>query len=137
MAPITLIPGMAKEVPADGANVTSKVTITAPSQADGKAVSYTVERARPLSSLSDPTGFKPGRLVANIQLSKAGAINPSVKIGVELTQGDVARANGQKFKIGYHNGQQWVIMKDNIPCATGTVEVELSKVGDPPIATSP
>jgi hypothetical protein len=128
---------MAREVPADGANVTSKVRITAPGQADGQAVSYTVERAAPLSSLSDPTGFRPGRLVANIQLSKAGAINPPVKIGVELTQGDVDRARGQNFKIGYHNGQQWVTLKDNIPCATGTVEVEMSKVGDPPIGVSP
>jgi hypothetical protein len=128
---------MAKEIPADGVNVTSKVTITAPGQADGQAVSYTVERAAPLSSLSDPTGFKPGRLVANIRLSKAGAISPPVKIGVELTQSDVNRAKGQQFKIGYHDGQKWVTMKENIPCVTGTVEVELSKVGDPPIATSP
>lgn len=137
MTPITLTPRMAKEIPANGANVTSKVTITAPGQADGKVVSYTVERAAPLSSLSDPTGFRPGRLVANIRLSKAGAINPPVKIGIELTQGDVDRARGQKFRIGYHDGQQWVTMKDNIPCATGTVEVELSKVGDPPIGVSP
>jgi len=137
MAPITLTPGTAKEIRAEGAEVTSRVTITAPGQADGQAVSYTVERAVPLSSLSDPTGFKPGRLIVNIRLSKAGAIDPPVKIGVELTQGDVARANGQRFKIGYHDGRQWVVMKDNIPCAPGTVEVELSKVGDPPIAGSP
>jgi len=58
MAPITLTPGKAIEIPASGADVTSKVTISAPGQADGKAVSYTVERAKPLSSLSDPTGFK-------------------------------------------------------------------------------
>ncbi len=137
MAPITLASGTPKEIPANNVNVTSKVTVTAPAQADGKAVSYSVEPAVSLGSLNDPTGFKPGRLVANIRLSKASAISPPVNIGIEITQADVTRASQQKFKIGYHNGQEWVTLKRDIACAAGTVEVTLSKVGDPPIAVSP
>jgi len=137
MAPITLAAGTRKEIPADNMNVTSKVTITAPAQADGKAVSYSVEPAVSLSSLKDPGGFGPGRLVANIRLSKSSAISPPVTIGIEITLADVARAAQQKFKIGYHNGQEWVTLKRDIDCAAGTVEVALSKVGDPPIAVSP
>jgi hypothetical protein len=137
MAPDTLTPGARKDVRADGVNVTSKVTIMAPAQADGKVVSYSAEPAVSFASLADPTSFRPGRLIANIRLSKASAINPPVKLGIELTQADVTRANGRKFKVGYHDGQQWVVMKDNIPCAVGNTEVELSKVGDPPLGLAP
>jgi len=137
MAPITLTPGVPKDILADGVNVTSKVTITVPNQSDGKTISYTSEPAVSLASLADPTNFRPGRMVVNIRLSKAGAINPPVKLSVELTQTDVGRANGQKFKVGYHDGRQWVVLKDNIPCAVGSTQVELSKVGDPPIGVAP
>jgi len=135
--PNALAAGVAKEIVADGTKVSSKVTITAPSQTDGKVVSYSVEPAVSLSSLNDPGNFKPGRLVANIRLSKDSAIGPPVKIGIEITQQDVTRANNQYFRIGYHDGQKWVKLKDNIACAAGTVEVQLSKVGDPPIAVGP
>ena len=137
MAPVTLTPDTPKDIHADGVNVTSKVTVTLPAQSDGKTVSYTTEPAISLASLADPTSFRPGRLVANIRLSKASAINPPVKLKLELTQADVTRANGQKFKVGYHDGRQWVVLKDNIPCAVGYTEVELSKVGDPPLGVGP
>jgi hypothetical protein len=137
MALKSLAPDAAKNIPVDGVKVTSRVKITAPKQADGKKVSYTTENLASLADLADPTNFKPGRLIANIRLSKASAIYPPVMLGIEITQADVQRAGGQKFKVGYHNGSQWVVMKHDIASAASTVEVELSKVGDPPIGISP
>ena len=137
MAPTALTPGVSRPIPVDNVNVTSKVTITVPTQADRGSVSFTTEPAVSLAGLADPTAFKPKRLVMNLRLSKAGAINPPVKLSIEITSSDVARAGGNKFKVGYHNGQQWVVLKDNIACAAGNTEVELSKVGDPPIALAP
>jgi hypothetical protein len=137
MAQKPLTPGVAKEIAADGVKVTSKVSITAPKQADGKAVSFTTESLATIASLTDPTNFKPGRLIANVRLSKESAIYPPVKLGIEITQADVQRSRGQKFKVGYHNGSQWVVLRDEITSAASTVEVELSKVGDPPIGLAP
>ena len=132
-----LPPGLEEEVPADSVNVTSKVKLKAPNQKDGKSVYYLIGDPVQLQDLPDPESFAPGRFVANIVLDKDAAIDPPVELSVEITQADVQRAAGRAFKLAYHNGNKWVVVKDNIASQAGFATFQLSKIGDPPIGISP
>ncbi|HLF29056.1 MAG TPA: hypothetical protein VJG32_22235 [Anaerolineae bacterium] len=125
----------------NNSDVTSDVWITAPPQKDGKPVSHSKgQYHRP----ADGPNFPVGRVVMNLMLNKAAgsAIDPPVKVRLAITQDDVNRAKGQLFKVGYWRpgggpGGEWVILKQDIPCAVGAAEVDFAKLGDPPIAISP
>ena len=133
----SLTPDLEAEVASDGAAVTSKVKLKAPKQKDGKTVYYTVGDQVGLDTLADPGGFKPGRFIANIILDKDADIDPPVEVSVEVTAEDVQRAAGETFKLAYHDGHQWVVVKREIPCKAGFASFELSKRGDPPSGISP
>ncbi|OGO36513.1 MAG: hypothetical protein A2W35_11615 [Chloroflexi bacterium RBG_16_57_11] len=132
-----LTPDQETEVPPDGAAVTSKVKIKAPKQKDGKTVYYTVGERAELSTLADPGSFNPGRFIANIILDKEADIDPPVEVIVEITTEDVKRAAGKSFKLAYHDGNRWVIVKTDIASKAGFASYELSKRGDPPSGISP
>lgn len=140
MAPITLTPGVPREIPVDGVHVTSKVTITVPAQLDGGAVTVTTEALPARANVPDGPDFKLGRLIANVRLSKTTAtLNPPARLKFAIISEDVSRAKGQSFKLAYWDqaARRWMILKDNIPCAVGDVEVDFSKLGDPPSAVGP
>jgi hypothetical protein len=132
-----LTPDLEDEVSPDGVKVTSKIKVKAPRQKDGKTVYYTVGERVEVSTLADPGNFNPGRVVANITLDKDAAIDPPVEVSVEITQADVARAAGKTFKLAYHDGNKWVVVKHDIPSQAGFASFELSKRGDPPTGISP
>lgn len=134
--------GKPQEIRPDGKQVTSKVVIRADKQKDNKEIRFTVGDRVDVKKLADPKKFKPGRFVANIILEKETAMDEPVSLTIEITQEDVDRAKQAQadyFTIGYHDAtkMEWVVMKDNVPCQVGDVEVPLTKVGDPPIAVSP
>lgn len=72
-------------------------------------------------------------MVIHLKLAKASAINPPVKLQIEILPEDVGRANRRNFKVAYWRqaARKWVILKDDIPCATGDVDVGFDKVSDP------
>jgi hypothetical protein len=125
------------EIPADRDKVTSRIKLKAPKQKDGMTVYYTLGDREELGNLADPGGFKPGRFIANITLDKDADINPAVVVSVEITPEDVQRAAGETFKLAYHDGNQWVVVKSDIASKTGFASFELSKRGDPPHGISP
>ena len=132
-----LPPGLEEEVPADSVNVTSKVKLKAPNQKDGKSVYYLIGDPVQLQDLADPEYFAPGRFIANIILDKDTTIDPPVELSVEITQADVQRAAGKAFKLAYHNGNKWVVVKEKIASQAGFATFQLSKIGDPAIGVSP
>ena len=132
-----LTPDLETEVAPDGAAVTSKVKLKAPKQKDDKTVYYSVGDPVDLNTLADPGSFAPGRFIANITLDKEAYIDPPVVVSVEITADDVQRAAGATFKLAYHDGSQWVVVKKDIASQTGFASFELSKIGDPPCGVSP
>jgi hypothetical protein len=132
-----LTPDLEVEVPPDGVKVTSKVKVKAPKQKDGKTVYYTIGEGAELGMLADPDGFAPGRFVANIILDKDDEIEPPVTMTIEITSEDIQRAAGQAFKLAYHNGNKWMVVKTGIPGNASSASFELSKRGDPHIGLAP
>lgn len=125
-----------EEVLPDNVKVTSKIKLKSPKQKDDRVVYYTIGDPVVLGSLLDPDNFNPGRFIANIILDKDGTIDPPVQISIEITAADVERANGQNFKLAYHNGQKWMVWGE-FPSQAGFVTVELAKLGDPAMGMSP
>jgi hypothetical protein len=126
-----------EEVAADGVKVTSKVKLKAPNQQDGRRIYFLVGDPVQLQDLADPENFAPGRFIANIILDKDAAIDPPVELNVEITPADVQRAGGQAFRLAYHNGNKWVVVKENIPSQAGFAAFGLAKIDDPAIGIAP
>jgi hypothetical protein len=126
-----------EEVAADGVKVTSKVKLKAPNQRDGKRVYFQVSEPVQVQDLADPEYFAPGRFIANIILDKETAIDPPVDLSIEITPADVQRAAERTFKLAYHDGKKWVVVKENIPCQAGFAAFQLAKIGDPAIGIAP
>lgn len=133
-----LEPGIEVEILPDGSSVTSRVKIKARRQEDGKGIRYTVRRDNVMAMVESTEGFRPGRIVVkNLILHKDTEISPPVELGIEVTEEDVQRAQGQSFRLAYTQGRRWMVWPEEFPCKAGFVTVALAKREDPAIAISP